>query len=157
MSPHIRGTPRGVLQSTLGSGCPRRLPIAKTTSRIWEGRGAPLQLQWHKCAGAEWCSLADVDLAEVDHVGVFVVWQPGDSGRAPAVLYVGRGTLRHAIADCRRDPVIGAKPDLRVTWAAVGPRDVDGVAAYLYQQLRPLWGEVPGSGPAQPVNLPLRS
>jgi hypothetical protein len=34
-------------------------------------------------------------------------------------------------------------------------RDVDGVAAYLYQQLRPLWGEVVHAAVAQPVNLPL--
>ena len=44
---------------------------------------------------------------------------------------------------------------LRITWAKVDPRDVDGVAVYLYQQLRPLWGEVPRPAPARPVNLPL--
>jgi hypothetical protein len=33
---------------------------------------------------------------------------------------------------------------------------VDGVAAFLYQQLRPLWGEVLRSAAApRPVNLPL--
>jgi hypothetical protein len=48
-------------------------------------------------------------------------------------------------------------PDgLRITWAEADPRDVDGVAAYLYQQLRPLWGEVQRSPAApRPVNLPL--
>lgn len=116
-----------------------------------------MQLQWYKCAGANWCSLDAVDVADVQAHGVFVVWRPGDDGRAPAVLYVGRGPLRAEIAICRRDPVIGGAPGLKITWATVDPRDVDGVAAYLYQQLRPLWGEVPQPVPARPVNLPLRA
>jgi hypothetical protein len=42
------------------------------------------------------------------------------------------------------------------SWARREDYDVDGVAAYLYQQLRPLWGEVLRSPAApQPVNLPL--
>jgi hypothetical protein len=113
-----------------------------------------LQLHWYKCAGGEWCLLEEVGLAQLDPSGVFVIWRPGN-GRASAVLYVGSGPLRQEIERCRRDPVIGGSPGLRVTWAAVDPRDVDGVAAYLYQQLRPLWGEVPDPVPAQPVNLPL--
>ena len=44
---------------------------------------------------------------------------------------------------------------LRVTWAEVDLRDVDAVAAYLYLQLRPLWGEVVRAAVARPVNLPL--
>jgi hypothetical protein len=35
------------------------------------------------------------------------------------------------------------------------PGDVDGVAAYLYDRLRPLWGEVVPSAKAMPVNLPV--
>jgi hypothetical protein len=71
-------------------------------------------------------------------------------------LYVGSGPLRQGISDCRRDPMMTTADGLRITWAAVDPRDVDGVAGYLYQQLRPLWGEVPRSGAApRPVNLPL--
>ncbi len=114
-----------------------------------------LQLQWMKCAGAEWCLLDEVELTHIDEYGVFVVWRPGDVGRAPVVLYVGRGPLRQAIADCRRDPIMRGSTGLRITWAKVDPHDVDGVGAYLYQQLRPLWGEVPRSGAPRPVNLPL--
>jgi hypothetical protein len=94
-------------------------------------------------------------LADVDSYGVFVVWRAGGDGRASVVLYAGRGALRREIEKCRRDPVIGGSPGLRITWAKVDPLDVDGVAAYLYRQLRPLWGEVPSSVAAQPVNLPL--
>jgi hypothetical protein len=99
--------------------------------------------------------LDDVDPAQVDHVGVFVVWRPGDAARVPVVLYIGRGPLRQKIEDCRRDPIMRGAPGLRVTWARVDPRDVDDVAAYLYQQLRPLWGEVVRSEAPRPVNLPL--
>lgn len=116
-----------------------------------------MQLQWAKCAGADWCLLEEVDLATVVGVGVLVVWRPGDATRAPSVLFVGSGDLRQGIADCRRDPVLAAGDGLRVTWATLDPRDVAGVAVYLYQQLRPLWGEVPQPVPARPVNLPLRA
>lgn len=111
-------------------------------------------LQWHKCAGGDWCLLDTLDIARIDAHGVFVVWQPGN-GRASVVLYVGRGALRQEIAHCQRDPVFGGAAGLRITWARVDPHDVDAVAAYLYQQLRPLWGEVPQPVPVLPVNLPL--
>ena len=117
-----------------------------------------MQVQWCKSAAGEWCRLDDLDLSEVDGFGVFVVWRVGDFGRASAVLYLGRGALRPQIADCRRDPIMhnNTADGLRITWAKVDPRDVDGVAAYLYQQLRPLWGEVLRSPAApRPVNLPL--
>jgi hypothetical protein len=115
-----------------------------------------LQLQWAKCAGGEWCLLDELDLVGVDGFGVFVVWRAGDYGRTPVVLYVGRGGLRQEIADCRRDPTMSNARDLRITWAKVDPGDVDGVAEYLYQQLRPLWGDVLRSRAApHAVNLPL--
>ena len=117
-----------------------------------------MQLQWVKGAAGQWCRLAEVDLSEVDGFGVFVVWREGDFGRASAVLYVGRGALRQEIAECRRDRIMAnnAADGLRLTWAKVEPRDVDAVAAYLYQQLRPLWGEVQRSPEApRPVNLPM--
>lgn len=117
-----------------------------------------MQLKWHKCAGTGWCLLEQVDAATVEDVGVFVVWRPGDRTRASAVLFVGSGDLRHEIANARRDPVFGAAAGLRITWAEVDPADVAGVAVYLYQQLRPLWGEVPPQPvPARPVNLPLQA
>jgi hypothetical protein len=115
-----------------------------------------LQLQWFKDAEGEWCLLDSLNLPAADHYGVFVVWRPGDFGRPSVVLYVGRGLLRQEIDNCRRDPIIGHARGLRITWAKVDPRDVDGVGEYLYQQLRPLWGDVLRSRAApQPVNLPL--
>jgi hypothetical protein len=113
-----------------------------------------MQLQWHK-RGTEWCLLRDVDPAAVDQHGVFILWRNGDPRRAPAVLYVGHGWLRRELERCRRDPLYHG-PELHVTWASVDDsRDTEAVAAYLYQQLRPIWGEVVPSMHPLPVNLPL--
>jgi hypothetical protein len=112
-------------------------------------------LQWSKCARREWCLLDEVDLAEVDGYGVMAVWRASEFGRASVMLYVGHGQLRQQMETCRRDPVFRTSSNLRVTWARVDPRDADGVAAYLYQQLRPLWGEVVHEEAPRPVNLPL--
>jgi hypothetical protein len=124
-----------------------------STGGSWNSR--VVELQWRKCADTEWCLLDEIDLTALDRHGVFVVWRPGDAARASVVLYVGSGELRRQIEACRRDPVLAGSPGLRVPWAAVAPADVGGVAAYLYQQLRPQWGEVPQPVPVQPVNLPL--
>ena len=113
-----------------------------------------LRLQWYKCAGGEWCRLDEVGPHDIDDYGVFVVWQPGGERRAPAVLYIGSGILRQEIAKYRRDHIAGGTPDQRLTWATVDPLDADGVAAYLYQQLRPFWGEWPRLVAVRPVNLP---
>jgi hypothetical protein len=45
---------------------------------------------------------------------------------------------------------------LRVTWARVEPCEVDGVAAYLCEQLRPVWGELAPAVQPMVVNLPAR-
>jgi hypothetical protein len=100
--------------------------------------------------------LGEIDVAGIAGYGVFVLWRPGDDGRAFTALYVGSGPLRHEIADCRRDPVIVATPGVRITWAKVDLRDVAGVAAYLCRQLHPLWGEMPRAVAGRPVNLPLQ-
>jgi hypothetical protein len=116
-----------------------------------------VHLQWRKCAGDTWCRLAEIDLAQIDPFGVFVVWRNGNDGRPPVVLRVGRGSLRDEIARSRRDPVYhGALDQLLITWASVDdPRILESVAAYLYQHLRPIWGDVTSSTTVLPVNLPL--
>ena len=114
-----------------------------------------MQLSWNKCSVGRWCLLHEVDLANVDYQGVFVVWRNGGLDQMSGVLYVGRGTLRQEIIDCRRHPVF-KDPGLLLTWARVDhTRDLDSVAAYLYQRLRPIWGEVVASAQPTAVNLPL--
>lgn len=118
-----------------------------------------MQLQWHKGTDGDWCSLEDVDLGKVGPVGgqhgVFVVWRNGHAARMSIVLYVGRGYLPRELGACRRDSLFHAEQDLCVTWASLDPSDVDGVAAYLYEQLRPIWGEVVPSVQPRRVNLPM--
>jgi hypothetical protein len=102
-----------------------------------------MHLEWFKDSAGRWPALADVDSNRLDQYGVFVIWRNGDTARVSAVLYVGRGPLRQEIARCQRDPVFRASQDLYVTWAKVEDLDtIDSVAAYLYQKLRPLWGEI---------------
>ena len=115
-----------------------------------------MELQWHKRSGGDWCLLDDVDLnALANHYGVFIIWRNGGAAKISTVLYVGRGTLTSKIEGCRHSPLF-TTPRLRVTWADVEhPGDIDEIATYLYQQLRPMWGEIMSSATPQPVNLPL--
>ena len=111
-----------------------------------------MQLSWFK--GASWCSLDDVDPRLIDGYGVFVIWRNGDAANVSTVLYVGRGQLAQEIARRRQDRLFQAG-DLKITWAVVSDlRLIDGVAAYLYQRLRPMWGEVEPWSEPMPVNLP---
>jgi len=114
-----------------------------------------LELQWHKHAAGHWCLLDDADLKALGtRYGVFVIWRHGNATKVSTVLYVGRGRLESEIAECRRSPLF-TSPRLRVTWAEVErPNDVDCIATYLYQQLRPMWGEILSSATPLPVNLP---
>ena len=124
-----------------------------------------MQLQWKKGPAEQWCALDTIDLNAVElncgeqgggvPQGVFVIWRGAVAQRMTVVLYVGRGVLRRELADCRRDPLFRGEQGLRVTWATVKPAEVDGVAAYLYEQLQPVWGEVVPSVPPMPVNLPM--
>jgi hypothetical protein len=113
-----------------------------------------MQLSWFKVAD-DWCLLGQVDSIPVGDHGVFVIWQNGDLAHESAVLYVGRGPLAQEIARCRRD-LLSHSPELNITWAVVHDvRLIDGIAAYLYQRLRPMWGEVITWGQPQSVNLPV--
>jgi hypothetical protein len=103
--------------------------------------------------------LDNIDLDEIDQTGlsdgVFVIWRNG-TRQIAVILYVGRGTLRRELADCRRDPLFRGEPGLKVTWARVEPAEIDGVAAYLCEHLRPVWGELAPAVEPKVVNLPVR-
>lgn len=115
-----------------------------------------MELLWYKCAHAEWCLLEEVDLALLHDHGVFVIWRNGNEANVSSVLYVGHGDLRYEIGRCRHDPLFDGSYRLRITWAKVDDiRQLKAVAAYLYDRLRPFWGEVVAYAPQEPVNLPL--
>jgi hypothetical protein len=116
-----------------------------------------LTLDWYKRVDGSWCRFEAVEPALLGGHGVFVIWKNGDEARVSAVLYVGRGSLRDEFARCRRDSLFHNSDGLYVTWSAVSDHLLDSVAAYLYQQLRPLWGEVVTFASPLAVNLPLRA
>ena len=115
-----------------------------------------MDLRWQKHAVGDWCPLDEADLNGLGNgYGVFIIWRNGDATRVSTVLYVGRGRLKSQLAECRRSPLFSSS-HLRVTWAEVEhPADLDGIATYLYQHLRPVWGEIMSSALPVPVNLPL--
>ena len=115
--------------------------------------GLEVQLQWSKASGGNWPAFDEVDPEQLDQHGVFVIWRNGNAARVSAVLYVGRGSMRQELSRCKRDPVFRDARDLYVTWAKVNFETLDSVAAYLYQKLRPLWGEIV-LGPPLAVNTP---
>jgi hypothetical protein len=115
-----------------------------------------LTLDWYKRVDGSWCPFDDAELELLGGYGVFVIWKNGGAAKVSSVLYVGRGSLRDEYVRCRRDPLFHHGNGLYVTWSTVSSLQLlDPVAAYLYQQLRPMWGEVLPSVPPLPVNLPL--
>lgn len=116
-----------------------------------------MYLQWAKCLG-EWCSLYDLNPADVEPHGVYVIWKPnGDVLRPSAVVRVGFGDLAARIAADRTDPEIRIHGErLLVSWAAADPARAAGAAAYLTRLLRPLvGGNLPADLRPVPVNIPI--
>ena len=124
-------------------GSPDAAPDAASRQlRKWKAR-AEVRLEWFKGAGGEWPAFAGVDPHQLDQHGVFVIWRNGTTARVSVVLYVGRGPIKQGITRCQRDAFFRDSRDLHVTWAKVEDLEtLDSVAAYLYQRLRPLWGEI---------------
>ena len=122
----------------------------------WNREPALLQLEWSKRPDGGWYLFSDVEPRQLDSSGVFVVWRNGSGVKVSSVLYVGRGSLRDEFARCHRDSLFHYSRDLYVTWATIHDiRTLDAIGAYLYHQLRPMWGEVVRSVASLPVNLPI--
>lgn len=114
-----------------------------------------VELQWSKTPENSWWLFDQVEPRQLNYFGVFVVWRNGSGVKVSAVMYVGRGALRDEFARCRRDPAFRGT-GLYVTWARVDDASaLDPIAAHLYRELRPLWGDVvPLVAPIR-VNVPL--
>lgn len=113
-------------------------------------------LEWVKCEGDVWCSFERLDLSNVISFGVYVIWKPPALALStPQVIRVGQGNIAERIAAHRLDPEITQYgPGLLVTWAEVLGYYVDGVEAFLAQQLRPAVGDRFPLAPPIAVNLP---
>jgi len=98
-----------------------------------------ISVSWVKCGNAaNWRPLEMVDLSGVSAIGVYIIWHEGNPSR---VVRVGQGDIAARLGAHRRDPAILAynkNGTLRVTWAAVPARQLDGVERYLANTWPPL-------------------
>ncbi len=101
-----------------------------------------ISVSWVKCGnGANWCPLEMVDLSGVSAIGVYIIWHEGNPSR---VVRVGQGDIAARLGAHRRDLAVIAYNrfgTLRVTWAAVPARQLDGVERYLANTWPPLIGD----------------
>ena len=114
-----------------------------------------MTVDWTKCNGNIWCKFnVDLSSSHFNHMtGVYVIWHGGDN---PRTVRVGQGFIRDRIEAHRTDPEVQAYNDLGlyVTWARIPVNSLDGVEAFLAQELDPIVGQqFPNVYPIQ-VNLP---
>lgn len=115
-----------------------------------------MQVTWNRCEGHIWCELNNVDLNNnhFDNMtGVYVIWYGVNN---PRTVRVGQGFIRDRLRDHRLDSKVQAYKQygLLVTWASVPANSLNGVEAYLAQNLNPILGErFPNVLPIA-VNLP---
>ena len=107
-----------------------------------------MTVEWWKC-GQFWCRLNSLDAERLAATeGVYLIW----SGKT--WVRVGQGVIRDRLRAHQGDPRVQTFPDLRVTWAAVGPQYMDGVERYLANECQPAVGcAFPNVYPIA-VNLP---
>ena len=114
-----------------------------------------MQLSWAKDQRGGWCAFDGRETPAIGDHGVFIVWRNGDVAHVSSVMYLGHGDLSYQIARCRHDSLFHGAPGLKITWAKVDDLHlIDGIASYLYKELRPMWGEVVPWAPPVAVNLP---
>jgi hypothetical protein len=108
-------------------------------------------INWQKCQGDVWGSLAHVDLSHshFDNMeGVYIIWQANGP-----VVRVGQGIIRDRLNAHRNDKTITAYPSLQVTWAPVIALYRDGVEHYLADALKPVVGDKFPN--VVPISIPL--
>jgi hypothetical protein len=98
---------------------------------------------WKKCGDdGHWCPLEGLDLSSITATdGVYIIWHEGNPGR---VVRVGQGNIVDRLGAHRRDAAVtryAKSGKLRVTWASVPARQLDGVEAYLADKWKLLVGD----------------
>jgi hypothetical protein len=107
-------------------------------------------LTWVKHSKNYWHRLLDVEPADVDTYGVYIIWHGGFPSR---VVHVGHGDIGTELKACRRDRRIRAfekDGPLFVTWAAASHSEAAGIRLHLSGRLCPLVGD---SAPPEIVPL----
>ena len=99
-----------------------------------------LNLSWKRCGDdAHYCALKTLELHNLTYRGVYVIWM---TELRAQVIRVGQGIIADRLGAHRNDPEILAYGDLRVTWASVPERYLDGVERYLADTWHPRVGDV---------------
>ena len=114
-----------------------------------------MQVNWIK-HNSGWYRLDELDLnsSHFNHmIGVYVICYGGNNPRA---VRVGQGLIRHRLQAHRLDSQVQAYNhfSLYAAWARVPEDSLNGVEAFLAQQLNPLVGQRFPDVPIIPVNLP---
>jgi hypothetical protein len=100
-------------------------------------------LSWIKCKENIWCPLLTVNLADVETIGVYVIWHGRKGDQNARVVRLGQGDIADRLKAHRKDDEVLAYQDfgLYVTWAYVPEEDLDGVERHLADRWKPLVGE----------------
>ncbi len=117
-----------------------------------------IELQWNRCGEEKWCNLFTLNLGypTLDELrGVYIIFSEAQSeNERHKTIAIGKGIVAYEIRKKRADSRIKAFPALRVTWADVRRRDVDGVERYLIHTLKPIVSQTVDDGGLIQVNLP---
>lgn len=111
-----------------------------------------ITLNWERCEGNRWCSLARLNL---EHAyfrgleGVYVIWST-----AGKWIRVGQGLIADRLRAHRSDPALFCYGELLVSWAQVSTIYRDRVERYLGNTLKPLVGSAFPNVLPLVVNLP---
>jgi hypothetical protein len=104
----------------------------------FEASRSMVVLTWMRSASRKWHRLDTVPLADIDCVGVYLVWYAGTPGR---VVCLGQGTIAAQLKLLRADNDVQqfkSRGHLLVTWAKVSAMRVDGVMRYMADTWPPL-------------------
>lgn len=98
-----------------------------------------MNIIWCKCMLQSMCRLNLINLNSEyfdSLTGVYIIW---NGNNISSTVSVGQGNLRDELVERKIDKkVLIYGPDLFVTWAVVPEKSLEGVEAFLYNQLKPI-------------------
>ena len=95
-------------------------------------------IDWCKCILQSRCRLKLINLNNEyfdDLIGVYVIWSGNDEKK---IVSIGQGKIRDKLIEMQINKKVQSYgPDLFVTWAAVPKAALEGVEAFLSDELNP--------------------
>ena len=114
-----------------------------------------LYLPWVKSVNNKWLKLSDLDYAQIQTQGVYIIWHGGD---APAVVRVGSGNIGQKLKEHYNNMIIRRyekRGQLMVTWAEVESHlSISGIENYLIELCRPIVSDIRPEAEPLPVRSP---